>query len=77
MGDDGGERFLWAAEKYGKNSLWLIENHNMALTDLPIMEVRLPEVLAKDVDHLIYYYYPRNLEDPDKIMDVIAVHLRA
>ena len=77
LGNEGGERFLTAAKKYGKNSLWLIENHNLALADLPTMDKRLSEVLSKDVDHLIYYYYPRNLEDPDKIMRVIAKHLKA
>ncbi len=77
LGSDGGERFLTAAKKYGKNSLWLIENHNMALADVPLMDKRLPEVLSKDVDHLIYYYYPRNLEDPELIMKTIAKPLRA
>ena len=76
LGNDGGERFLTAAKKYGRNSLWLIENHNMALADLPLMDKRLPEILSKDVDHLIYYYYPRNLEDPDSIMGVIEKHLK-
>jgi len=77
LGNDGGERFLAAAKKHGRNSLWLIENHNLALADLPIMDKRLPTVLSKDVDHLIYYYYPRNLEDPDKTMRIIAKHLKA
>lgn len=46
------------------------------MADLPILEKRLPEVLSKPVDHMIYYYYPRNVEDPDKIMGVIAENLR-
>ena len=76
LGADGGERFLAAARKYGRRPLWLIENHNMALADLPVMDKRLPEILKKDVEHLLYYYYPRNLEDPDRIMKVVAKHMR-
>jgi hypothetical protein len=48
----------------------------MAMRDLPLLKKRLPEVLAKDVDHTLYYYFPRNLEDPEKIMRVIASNLR-
>ena len=70
-----GERFLKAARKNNKNTLWLIENHNMRNEDVEIMDKRLPEVIKKDVDHLIYYYYPRNLEDPDRNMGVIKKHL--
>ncbi len=32
---------------------------------------KLPEVIQSNVDHLIYYYYPRNLSQPDKIMNII------
>jgi hypothetical protein len=75
LGKEGGERFLTAAKMAGKKSVWLIENHNMATSDILILDRRLPEVLLKEVDHLIYYYYPRNLEDPDRIMNVIRKHL--
>ena len=71
LGDDGGERFLKAARENNKNSLWLIENHNLADADIPKLQKRLPEVIKSDVDHLIYYYYPRNLSNPDKIMNII------
>ena len=75
LGKDAGERYLTAARRNGKNTLWLIENHNMNNEDVNIMDKRLPEVLRKDVDHLIYYYFPRNLEDPYKNMAVIKKHL--
>lgn len=75
LGKNGGERFLNAAKKHGKKSIWLIENHNMALSDIPLLDKRLPEVLTKEVNHLIYYYYPRNLENPDRIMNVLRKHL--
>ncbi|BDD10526.1 hypothetical protein FUAX_29580 [Fulvitalea axinellae] len=71
LGEKAGERFLKAAKENGKNSLWLVENHNMSLADAEVMERGLKEVVKREVDHLIYYYYPRNLEDPEKIMKVI------
>ena len=66
-----GQRFIDAAQNNNKKSLWLIENHNMADADIPILKRRMPEVIQSDVDHLIYYYYPRNLSQPDKIMNII------
>ena len=76
LGEEQGEVFLDLAKKNGKKSLWLIENHNMAMADAQLMDKRMPEIMEKDVDHLIYYYYPRNLEDPDKIMNIMASHLK-
>lgn len=70
-----GQRFIDAARKSNKKSLWLIENHNMADADIPILEKRMPEVVKSEVDHLIYYYYPRNLSQPDKIMNIIKKNL--
>jgi hypothetical protein len=70
-----GERFLEAAARKGKRALWLIENHNLRMEDLELMDRRLPEVIAAPVDHLIYYYYPRNVADPDRAMAVIKRHV--
>lgn len=75
LGTDGGERFLRAAAKNGKRSLWLIENHNMRAADYMLMGRRLPELFACPVDHLIYYYYPRNLEDPELAMGILREHI--
>ena len=71
-----GERFLDAARKNGKKSLWLLENHNMQDKDVPLMDKRLPEILTKPVDHLIYFYYPRNLETPDYVMKTLVMQLK-
>lgn len=71
-----GERFLEAAKRSKKKSLWLAENHNMLDKDAVLMDKRMPEILEKDVDQLIYYYYPRNLESPDMIMDIMAKHIK-
>ncbi|NJO87555.1 MAG: hypothetical protein HC831_00290 [Chloroflexia bacterium] len=74
--DGVGQRFIDAAKANDKKSLWLIENHNMADDDIPILEKRLPELIASDVDHLVYYYYPRNLSSPDKIMNIIKKNIQ-
>ncbi len=71
-----GERFLEAARQNNKKTLWLAENHNMLDKDADLMDKRMPEILEKDVDQLIYYYYPRNLESPDMIMDIMAKHIK-
>ncbi len=72
-----GQRFIDAANANNKKSLFLIENHNMANADLPLLEKRMPELLQMDIDHLIYYYYPRNIEDPDRLMAIMKRNLRA
>lgn len=70
-----GQRFIDAAKKNGKSSLFLIENHNLRNSDIPLLEKRMPELLDMDIDHLMYYYYPRNIEDPDKLMNIMRKHL--
>lgn len=70
-----GQRFIDAARANNKESLWLIENHNMANDDIPLLEKGLPEVIQSEVGHLVYYYYPRNLSQPDKIMNIIKENI--
>ena len=74
--DGVGQRFIDTVKANNKKSLWLIENHNMADADLEILKNRLPEVIDSEVDHLIYYYYPRNLQRPDSIMNVTKNNLK-
>ncbi|ADY51379.1 hypothetical protein Pedsa_0807 [Pseudopedobacter saltans DSM 12145] len=71
-----GERYLKEAKNAGKKGLWLIENHNMQMTDVKLMDKRMQEVLSKDIDQLIYYYYPRNIENPEVAMNILAKHLK-
>lgn len=71
-----GERYLEAAQQQKKKSLWLIENHNMKDADVTLMDKRMPEVLQKNIDQLIYYYYPRNIQNPEKCMNALARHLK-
>jgi hypothetical protein len=70
-----GERFVHQAREKGKEALWLIENHNLRMEDLELMDRQLPQVIEKGVGHLIYYYYPRNVADPDRAMAVIKRHV--
>ena len=71
-----GQRFLDVARKNGKKSLFLMENHNMPAKMIPAMDAGIPRVLAMKPDQVLYYYYPRNIEDPDRNMATIAKHLK-
>ncbi|MCL3778921.1 hypothetical protein EMN47_00820 [Prolixibacteraceae bacterium JC049] len=74
--DGNGQRFVDAAHKNNRKGLWLIENHNMPASNIPILEKRLGEVIAQSPEHLIYYYFPRNLEKPYEVMNLFKKHLR-
>lgn len=71
-----GARFLAAARAAGKGGLLLIENHDVAGAGYDMLDRRLPEVLALNAEQWIYYYYPRNLEDSDRVMGIMAKHLK-
>ncbi len=74
---DHGPYFVEQAKKNGKDCVFLVENHAMAEQDVPTMDKRLPAVLSLGAEHIIYYYYPRSLKDPDRNMAVIAKHMKA
>lgn len=69
---DKAPAFIEEAKKNKKKSLILIENHNMVAEDYPLMQKRLPEVKALKTDHVIYYYYPRNVQEPERQMKIIG-----
>jgi len=68
---DQGPDFKRIAKLHGKKSLMLIENHDMPESLYGNMERELPEVLAMNYDHVLFYYYPRNLTDPDRQMSIV------
>jgi hypothetical protein len=72
---DKGPRYIELAKKAGKKSVLLVENHALRNDMIPVMDACLPQVLALSPDQLIYYYYPRSVEDPERSMAVIAKHL--
>lgn len=74
--DGVGRRFIGAARRHGKKSLFLIENHNLTEDMVSAMDRFLPEVLGQDANLILYYYYPRNVPDPERAMQLIRHHLR-
>jgi hypothetical protein len=72
---DKGPRYIELAKKAGKKSILLMENHALRADMIGAMDACLPQVLALNPDQLIYYYYPRSVEDPDRAMAVVAKHL--
>ena len=70
-----GHRFIKAARKNNMNSLWLVENHRVNGDFQEMMDQNYPSILEEDIDHLIYYYYPNELEDPDTHMNIISHHI--
>ena len=71
------EAFIAEAHEHGKEGLILIENHNMRDEDVARMDAGLPATLALGAEHVLYYYYPRNLQNPERNMQCLAQHLRA
>ena len=41
-----------------------------------LMDRRLPDVLNLGAEQIVYYYFPRNVSDPDRQMAILARHLR-
>lgn len=68
--------FTAAAQAQAKQTLFLIENHNMVKADYQLMAKRLPDILKLKPDFLLYYYYPRNLEDPEQAMKALVTGLK-
>ena len=71
-----GERFLSAARNNGMGAFWLVENHNMSAENNSLMDQRLPEIIDKMPEQLVYYYYPRNVDKPDENMKIISKHIK-
>jgi len=72
-----GEAFIKAARSVsGRKSFFLMENHNLKASMIEPMDRNLPAVLALKPDMAAYYYYPRNVEDADRAMTVIAKHIK-
>jgi hypothetical protein len=74
---DHGPRFLEAARRGGTAGFLLIENHNLASADLELVDRRLGDVLSLAAEHVAFYYYPRNVADPNRLMEIIGRHLAA
>lgn len=72
-----GQKFVQAARQNAKKSFFLIENHNLAANMVEPMDRHLPEVLKSGADLYLYYYYPRNVQQPERAMEVVGRHIKA
>lgn len=72
-----GEAFIKSAHAVeGRKSFFLAENHNLKATMIEPLERNYPRVLALRPDLFTYYYYPRNVEGADHVMDIIGKNLK-
>jgi len=72
-----GQAFIDQARRTpGRKSFFLIENHNLQASMIEPLDRNYPEVLRLPADMFCYYYYPRNVEEPDRTMNVIGGHIR-
>lgn len=88
-GDDGGgrgkvllsgkgEAFIKSAHAVvGRKSFFLAENHNLKNSMIEPLERNYASVLALRPDIFTYYYYPRNVEDTDRVMSIIGKNLKS
>jgi hypothetical protein len=66
------ERFRDAANANGTQLLTLLELQMLSRPALELTCKHLPDLLAYDPEHLIYYYYPRLMEDAEEFMPRIG-----
>lgn len=71
-----GEKLCDLARRHGKKSLLLIENHNLTAGMKDAVVRNLDAVFALGADLYLYYYYPRNVPDPEPMMELIGQHVR-
>ena len=75
--DGVGEKFInLAGQQPGRKSFLLIENHNMDTPMIDLMERNYESVLKLPADMFCYYYYPRNVVDPERAMRIIGKQLK-
>lgn len=70
------EKIAAVCKERNKNSLILIENFDLVKEEMEEMDRNLPEILASGVDVVMAYYYGRNNEDPDRVMEITRKHLQ-
>lgn len=72
-----GQKFIDEARRVpGRGSFFLAENHNLQSSMIGPIDRNYPAVLALRPDLFAYYYYPRNVQEPDRVMDIIGGHLK-
>lgn len=72
-----GQKFIDLARRIpGRKSFFLIENHNLHSSMIEPLDRNYPAVLALKPDMAAYYYYPRNVSEPERTMTIIGRHLK-
>ena len=72
-----GQIFIDTARQVsGRKSFFLAENHNITSAMIDAIDRNYAAALALRPDMFAYYYYPRNVEEADRAMEVIARHIR-
>ena len=72
-----GQKFIDAARRVpGRGAFFLAENHNLQASMIGPLERNFPAVLALRPEMFAYYYYPRNVQEPDRVMGIIRRHLK-
>ncbi len=73
-----GEAMIKAAHGVpGRKSFFLVENHNLTASMIEPLERNYARVFELRPDLFIYYYYPRNVASPDRVMEIIGKNLKA
>jgi hypothetical protein len=68
---DNLDAYIQIAQQAGKKTLCLAENYDLPDRYVSLWDEGFPEVARRPIDHLIYYWYPRNAEDPEAQMKVV------
>lgn len=72
-----GEQFIQLAKaEEGRRSFFLIENHNLQASMIDALDRNYPAVLSLPADMFCYYYYPRNVQEPERVMEIIGGHIK-
>lgn len=69
--------FMELARRHGLKTFAFIENIDVPDAYLPVLDRGLPETLGMGFDHVLYYYYGRSVESPDRCMEIMFRHLRS
>jgi len=73
---DNLDAYIKMAKDADKKTLCLVENYDLPERHLHLLDEGYPRVLQRDIHHLIYYWYPRNVADPERQMNAVRKHVR-
>jgi hypothetical protein len=72
-----GQKFIDTAHRVpGRGAFFLAENHNLSSAMIAPLERHYAAALALRPEMFAYYYYPRNVDEPDRVMEIIGRELR-